>query len=153
VTSPAGRTLYLALADAPGHLMRAHLLSGALGEAGLAVDVVTTCRDGVRFFASMGRGSRLLSEHFRVEFGDRHDMSRRRTEARVASYLLLPWRAIADLRRLAVLGRGADLVVNDSLHPVLLLAPALGFPHPVVQVYGENLWRAMEANLDHRTPP
>jgi hypothetical protein len=43
-------------------------------------------------------------------------------------------------------------VVNDSLHPALLLAPALGFPHPVVQVYGENLWRAMESNLDDRAP-
>jgi hypothetical protein len=153
VGTPAGRLLYLALADARGHLMRAHLLSGVLGEAGIAVDIVTTSREGVRFLASMGRSSVLLSEHFRVEFGDRHDMSRRRTDARVANYLLLPWRAMADLRRLAVLARGADLVVNDSLHPALLLAPALGFPHPVVQVYGENLWRAMEANLDDRAPP
>jgi hypothetical protein len=152
VSTPAGRLLYLALADARGHLMRAHLLSGVLGESGLAVDIVTTSREGVRFLASMGRSSVLLSEHFRVEFGDRHDMSRRRTDARVANYLLLPWRAMADLRRLAMLARGADLVVNDSLHPALLLAPALGFPHPVVQVYGENLWRAMEANLDDRAP-
>src|SRR4029453_7867923 len=74
------------------------------------------------------------------------------TDARVLNYLLLPWRAMADLRRLAVLARGADLVVNDSLHPALLLAPVLGFPHPVVQVYGENLWRAMESNLDDRAP-
>jgi hypothetical protein len=43
--------------------------------------------------------------------------------------------------------------VNDSLHPALLLAPALGFPFPVVQLYGENLWRAMEDNLDDRAPP
>jgi len=133
--------------------MRAHLLSGALGEAGLTVDIVTTSREGVRFLASMGRSARLLSEHFRVEFGDRHDMSRRRTDARVLNYLLLPWRALGDLRRLAVLARGADLVVDDSLHPALLLAPALGFPYPVAQVYGENLWRAMEANLDDRAPP
>ena len=53
----------------------------------------------------------------------------------------------------AVLARGVDLAVNDSLHPALLLAPALGFPFPVAQVYGENLWRAMEANLDDRAPP
>jgi hypothetical protein len=153
VSTSSGRLLYLALADARGHLMRAHLLSGALGEAGLAVDIVTTSREGIRFLASMGRESRLLSEHFRVEFGDRHDMSRRRTDARVLNYLLLPWRALGDLRRLAAFARGADLVVNDSLHPALLLAPALGFPYPVVQVYGENLWRAMEANLDDRAPP
>jgi hypothetical protein len=152
VSTQASRLLYLALADARGHLMRAHLLSGALGEAGIAVDIVTTSREGVGFLANMGRPSRLLSAHFRVVFGNWHDMSRRRTDARVLNYLLLPWRAMADLRRLAVLARGADLVVNDSLHPALLLAPALGFPHPVVQVYGENLWRAMESNLDDRAP-
>jgi len=133
--------------------MRANLLSRALGEAGLTVDVVTTARDGVRFLESMGVASRLLSEHFRVEFGEKHDMSRARTDARIFNYLVLPWRALADLRRLEVLSRGADLVVNDSLHPALLLAPALRFPHPVVQLYGENLWRAMEENLDHRVPP
>ena len=132
--------------------MRATLLVRALGEAGLTVEVVTTARDGVRFLESMGVPSRLLSEHFRVEFGERHDMSRARTDARIFNYLLLPWRALADLCRLEVLARGADLVVNDSLHPALLLAPALGFPHPVVQLYGENLWRAMEENLDHRVP-
>ncbi len=132
--------------------MRANLLSRALGEAGLSVDVVTTARDGVRFLESMGVRSRLLSEHFRVEFGERHDMSRARTDARIFNYLVLPWRALADLRRLELLARGADLVVNDSLHPALLLAPALGFPHPVVQLYGENLWRATEENLDHRVP-
>ena len=42
--------------------------------------------------------------------------------------------------------------MNDSLHPALLLAPVLGFPFPVVQLYGENLWRAMEDNFDHRAP-
>jgi len=152
VSTAAGRILYLALADARGHLMRATLLSRALGEAGFTVEVVTTAREGVCFLASMNVPSRLLSEHFRVEFGDRHDMSRSRTDARIFNYLVLPWRALADLRRLEVLARGADLVVNDSLHPALLLAPALGFPHRVVQVYGENLWRAMEDNLDHRAP-
>src|SRR5262245_60205427 len=103
--------------------MRAHLLSGALGEEGITVAIVTNSHDGMRFLSSMGHASRLLSEHFLVEFGDRHDMSRRRTDARVLNYLLLPWRALGDLRRLAVLARGADLVVNDSLHPALLLAP------------------------------
>ena len=149
---PAGRLLYLALADARGHLMRAHLLARALGAVGIAVDVVTTAREGMQFLAALGLPSRLLSEHFRVEFGERHDMSRTRTDARVLRYLLFPWRALADLRRLAVLARLADLVVNDSLHPALLLAPVLGFPAPVVQLYGENLWRAMEDNLDDRAP-
>jgi hypothetical protein len=133
--------------------MRALLLQRALGGEGIAVDIVTTARAGVRFLEQLGTTARLLSEHFRVEFGDRHDMSRVRTDRRVLNYLLLPWRAAADLRRLAGWARQADLVVNDSLHPALLLAPVLGFPCPVVQLYGENLWRAMEANLDDRAPP
>jgi len=152
VSTSAGRILYLALADGRGHLMRAHLLSRALGAVGIGVEVVTTSKEGVRFLEALGVRSRLLSEHFRVEFGDRHDMCRARTDARVFNYLALPWRALADLRRLAALAGGHDLVVNDSLHPALLLAPALGFPHPVVQLYGENLWRAMEDNLDDRAP-
>ena len=152
MTTHAGRVLYLALADGRGHLMRAHLLHRALGAEGIAVDIVTTGRSGVRFLEQLGTPARLLSEHFRVEFGDRHDMSRVRTDRRVLNYLVLPWRAAADLRQLATWARPADLVVNDSLHPALLLAPALGFPRPVVQLYGENLWRAMEDNLDHRAP-
>jgi len=132
--------------------MRAQLLARALGAVDIAVDIVTTSREGMEFLASMGVGSQLLSEHFRVEFGERHDMSRKRTDARVLNYLVLPWRAMADLRRLAVLARGADVVVNDSLHPALLLAPVLGFPRPIIQLYGENLWRAMEDNLDDRAP-
>ena len=152
LNSPPGRILYLALADARGHLMRAHLLSSALAPASIDVDIVTTSHEGIRFLETLGSPSRLLSEHFRVEFGDRHDMSRVRTDRRVLNYLLLPWRALADLRRLAGLARGHDLVVNDSLHPALLVAPALGFPFPVVQVYGENLWRATEDNLDDRAP-
>jgi len=152
LTLHAGRILYLALADARGHLMRAFLLQRALGAAGIAVDIVTTARSGVRFLEGLGTTARLLSEHFRVEFGDRHDMSRARTDRRVLNYFLLPWRAAADLHRLARWASDADLVVNDSLHPALLVAPALGFPRPVVQLYGENLWRAMEDNLDHRAP-
>ena len=38
--------------------MRAHLFSGALGGARIAVDIVTSSHEGVRFLTSMGRGSR-----------------------------------------------------------------------------------------------
>ena len=127
---PSGRILYLALADARGHLMRAHLVSGLLARRGVDVRVVTTAAAGVRFLERLGTGSTLLSEHFRVEFNARHDMSRPRTERRVLGYLVLPWRGPADLSRLAAMARGADLAVNDSLHPALLAAPVVGFPVP-----------------------
>ncbi len=149
---PSRRILYLALADARGHLMRAHLLSRTLADD-FEVQVVTTAEQGRRFLAQLGTPSTVLSEHFRVEFNARHDMSRARTDRRVLNYLLLPWRGLADFRRLARLAQGAELVVNDSLHPVLLTAPALGFPIPVVQVYGENLWHALASNLNGRAAP
>ncbi len=148
---PLRRLLYLALADARGHLMRAHLLSRALAED-FQVSVVTTGADGARFLGRLGTQATVLSEHFRVEFNTRHDMSRPRTDRRVLNYLVLPWRGLADFQRLAALARDAVLVVNDSLHPALLAAPAVGFPAPVVQVYGENLWRALEDNFEGRAP-
>jgi hypothetical protein len=43
---PSGRILYLALADARGHWMRAHLLLRNLAHADLDVSVVTTTLDG-----------------------------------------------------------------------------------------------------------
>lgn len=148
---PSGRILYLALADARGHLMRAHLLSQVLAED-FDVQVVTTAEEGVRFLSRLGTPATLLSEHFRVEFNGRHDMARADTDGRTLRYLLLPERGLRDLTRLWASARGAELVVNDSLHPALLLAPALGFPAPVVQVYGENLWRALEDNFQGRAP-
>ena len=148
---PLRRILYLALADARGHLMRAHLLSRLLADD-FQVSVVTTGVDGEHFLERLGTAATVLSEHFRVEFNSRHDMSRSRTDRRVLNYLVLPWRGWADLKRLSALARGATLVVNDSLHPALLAAPAVGFLVPVVQVYGENLWRALEENFQGRAP-
>ena len=43
---------------------------------------------------------------------------------------LLPWRALADLRTLAALARGHDLVVNDSLHPGAAPRSGARVPHP-----------------------
>jgi hypothetical protein len=142
------RILYVALAEARGHLMRAHVLRGLLGDRGVEVDVVTTSRSGQTFLASLGTPSELLSEHFRVEFDGRHNMARLRTDARTAAYLLSPGRCRRDLRTLDTLARGADLVVDDSFHPAMLFAHRR---FPLVHVYGENMWRAVLENLDGRT--
>jgi hypothetical protein len=51
-----GRILYVALADARGHLMRAHLLRRTLAAHGVAeVTVVTTSEAGQAFLASSAR--------------------------------------------------------------------------------------------------
>ena len=93
---PSGRILYLALADARGHLMRAHLLSRTLAED-FDVQVVTTAEEGVRFLSRLGTPSSVLSEHFRVEFNARHDMSRARTDRQAA-----PHRGCGEDRRFLV---------------------------------------------------
>src|SRR5258706_10730646 len=79
-------------------------------------------------------------------------MARRRTEACVLRYLFSPSRAAADRRRILALCEGAALLVND-FHPLLLVAGPRGErPCPVVHVYGENLWRAIEDNFQGRGP-
>ncbi len=141
------RILYLALADARGHLMRAHLVAELLAPAGIELDLVTTSREGQAFLAGLGRDSRLLSEELRVEFGPRHDLLRRETAARALSYLTRPSGALRDLLTLSRWARSAALVVNDSQHPALLLAPLLGSRMRVVQLYGANLRKILEEEV------
>ena len=147
-----GRILYVAVADARGHLMRGHLVRRLLAPRGVEVELVTTSHEGVAFLEGLGSPSRLLSEHFQVEFDARHDMRKGATDRRVTAYLLNPGRGLRDLWRLRDWARGCDLVVNDSLHPALLMAPWGAPDLPVVQVYGENLRRAAESNFDGRAP-
>jgi hypothetical protein len=148
------RILYLALADARGHLMRAHLLRGLLAAHDVDVDVVTTSREGQAFLESLGTPSLVLSEHFRVVFEGCHDMSREKTDRCVRDYCLDPRRALRDVARLRELSCGADLVVDDSLHPALLMAPLLpGNRMRVVHLFGANIWQAAEQNFAGRGAP
>ena len=75
------RIVYLATADARGHLMRAQLLTHALRADGASVDVLTTSDEGVRFLAEFGIGATLLSRHYAVQF-DTRQMSRSMREGR-----------------------------------------------------------------------
>jgi hypothetical protein len=151
------RIVWLAAADARGHLMRAHLVRQILGRSGARVEIVTTSEEGRAFLRALGTPSEVLSCHYGVAFDARQNMARARTEACVLRYLCTPSRGAADLARLAAMARGAAYVVND-FHPLLLAAGARGqeaggaLPCPVVHVYGENLWRAIEGNFDGRGP-
>ncbi len=146
------RILWLAAADARGHLMRAHLVRGLLAREGVRVTVVTTSEAGRAFLAALGTPSALLSCHYGVAFDARQNMARARTEACVARYLVEPGRGATDLLWLEALAEGAAYVVND-FHPLLLVAGSgAALRRPVVHVYGENLWRAIEGNFDGRGP-
>ena len=147
------RILYLATADARGHLMRAQLLVHALRQAGAQVDVLTTSDAGQRFLAGFGIASTILSRHYAVQFDAQQNMLRQATNRNVAHYLFHPGRMLRDVLRLRRQLRGTHLLVNDSFHPAVLFMGALPFwRRKVVHVYGVSLRQALAANFDGARP-
>lgn len=147
------RIVYLATADARGHLMRAQLLVHALRAAGAQVDVLTTSDAGQAFLAAFDIDAAVLSRHYAVQFDERQNMLRDATDRNVAHYVFRPTRMLRDIARLRAIGRDADLVINDSFHPALLFMGAMpGWRRRVVHVYGGSLRRALTANFDARLP-
>jgi hypothetical protein len=146
--------LWLAVAEARGHLMRAHLARGLLAEQGVLVDVVTTSDEGAAFLAELGTPCEVLSRRHRLVYDEQQNLDRLRTEARVARYLLGPAGCLRDLRWLEARAEGAAFVVNDSLHPALVVAP--GLPRfgamRVVQLHGEHVLGATLGHFDGRVP-
>jgi hypothetical protein len=147
------KILWLAVADARGHLMRAHLMRQILAEKGVKVDIVTTSPEGVAFLAALGTPAALLSGGHQIRCDERQNMRRGRTQAGVFRYVLSPARRLRDLRQIEELARGAALVIDDSLHPALLLAPLRRRPLRVVHLYGENTLHAVEHALERRRRP
>jgi hypothetical protein len=147
------RILYLATADARGHLMRAQLLAQALRAKGAAVDVLTTSEAGRTFLAGFGIDALVLSPHYAMQFDSCQNMRRRDSAANVLRYMLHPGRMLRDVWRLRAAFARSDLVVNDSFHPALLLMGYLpGWRHKVVHVYGGSLRRALEGTFDGSLP-
>lgn len=147
------RIVYLATADARGHLMRAQLLTHSLRAAGASVQVLTTSDEGARFLAGFGIEAPVLSRHYAVQFDTRQNMLRRETDRNVAQYMFRPGRMLRDIFRLRAWFREADLVVNDSFHPALLFMGWMpGWRGKVVHVYGESLRHALETNFRGRMP-
>jgi len=147
------RIVYLATADARGHLMRAQLLVHALRQAGAEVEVLTTSTAGQTFLAGFGIASTILSQHYAVQFDTRQNMLRAATNRNVAHYMFHPARMLRDIVRLQRSLRGAQLLVNDSFHPAVLFMGALPFwRRKVVHVYGVSLRQALVANFDGPHP-
>lgn len=151
---PREKIVWLAVADARGPLLRAHLARGLLAGHGVEVDVVTTSDEGAAFLDALGSPCEVLSRDHRVVFDERQNLDRLRTEARVARYLLGPAGCLRDLRWLEARAAGAAFVVNDSLHPALVVAP--GLPRfgalRVVQLHGEHVLGATLNHFDGRVP-
>lgn len=134
------RVLWLAVADARGHLMRAHLCRQAMSAHGVEVDIVTTSIDGARFVAAMGSPATVAFDDWRVEFDDTQALRRGVTHRRALRYIVDPRQMLSDRRQLRQ--TGYDLFVND-FHPLMLCDRALGGDTPVVHVHGVNLWRSI----------
>lgn len=149
----SSRILYLATADARGHLMRAQLLVHALHEAGAQVQVLTTSEQGQDFLRRFGIEATLLSQHYAVQFDSEQNMLRQATNRNVAHYLFRPGRMLHDILRLRRWLRSADLLINDSFHPALLYMGMLpGWRRKVVHVYGASLKVALINNFDGMWP-
>lgn len=147
------RIVYLATADARGHLMRAQLLVHALREGGAQVDVLTTSDAGQRFLSAFGIEATVLSRHYAVQFDTHQNMLRRETNRNVAHYMFRPARMLRDIARLRKAFRRADLVINDSFHPALLCMGTMpGWRSKVVHVYGGSLRRALTGNFEGQLP-
>lgn len=147
------RIVYLATADARGHLMRAQLLVHGLRAAGAQVQVLTTSDAGQAFLQEFGIEAQILSHHYGVQFDAQQNMLRSATDSNVAHYVFRPTRMLRDIARLHAVFRAADLVINDSFHPALLFMGAM--PHwrkKVVHVYGASLRKALSANFEGRIP-
>lgn len=147
------RILYLATADARGHLMRAQLLCHALRRCGADVQVLTTSDEGVSFLAEFGVTAEVLSRHYAVQFDAQQNMQRVATDRTIARYVFDPRHMLRDIWRLRRQMRTVDLLVNDSFHPALLVMGCLPFwRHKIVHVYGASLRRALEDNFSGRLP-
>ncbi|MGF6114333.1 hypothetical protein [Pseudomonas frederiksbergensis] len=147
------RILYLATADARGHLMRAQLLVHALHKAGAQVEVLTTSDEGQRFLESFGIKAEILSRHYAVQFDSGQNMLRKATNSNVAHYVFRPGRMFRDIVRLRDKLRSVDLVINDSFHPALLFMGTVpGWRHKVVHVYGASLKVALINNFEGMWP-
>lgn len=145
------KLLYLATADARGHLMRAQLLTHTLRAHGVTVDVLTTSDEGARFLAGFGIEAPVLSRHYAVVFDAQQNMLRRETDRNIARYVFDPRRCFKDLGTLRRLARDADLIINDSFHPALLILGTLpGWRRKVVHVFGRSLRDALQANFEGR---
>lgn len=132
------KILYLATADARGHLMRAQILVHALRDSGAEVEVLTTSDAGVQFLAQFGVQSQMLSPHYAVQFDTEQNMQRKATDRNVAHYVFRPSRMLTDIRKLAKKLRGFDLIINDSFQPCI----AVHGRYAVVEEQGRAcLWR------------
>lgn len=145
------RIVWLAVDEARGHLMRAHLARELLAPSDIGVEIVTTSEQGRAFLAMLGSPCRVLPGGHHLVYDAAHNFQARPTAAALRRYFALPSGLTADLDALHRVCVGCDLIVDDSLHPALLLAGWQPQLHRrLVRVYGQHLPHAVETTLRTR---
>jgi hypothetical protein len=134
------------MGEGRGHLNRARLAAQLLAPHGIQVDVVTTNPESVAFMRQMGSDAALLSSKYRLAYNERQNLSRLGTWASGLSYLALPTRCARDIAWLTGYAHDASLIVDDSLHPTLILASCTdnALTSRIVHIHGQNVRRAVE---------
>ncbi|PJZ57274.1 hypothetical protein [Leptospira barantonii] len=135
------KVLWIANADARGHLFRAHLAWTVLRTSEIHVSIVTTNADGKKFLEALGTTSAVLPGNYRLYYDSRQNLIRILTVFKMAFYLLFG-NAVRDLLFLKKISKEFDLILND-LHPVPIFASKF-FTVDIIHVYGENLWLTIE---------
>lgn len=145
------RIVWVAVAQGRGHLMRAHLIRQLLQPLGVAVDVATTTPEGGEFLAALGTPSTVLGHSCGLRYDTSQNLEWTRSQREMLRYL--GRHGLRDLRSLQRLAEGAALVVNDTLHPALLLGAWLGDrTPPVVNVVGTSTLAAVESAVANAAP-
>jgi hypothetical protein len=143
--------LWLAVDEARGHLMRAHLVRRLLADHGIAVDIATTSERGRDFLGAFGDPALVLRGEYRLAYDPLHNLEPRGSARALGRYAASPLGLARDLAAVHRWAHAYDLVVDDSFHPALVLggvSPALG--HRLVHVYGQHLPYAVEATFRQR---
>jgi hypothetical protein len=148
------RILYIATADARGHLMRCQILVKELRNNGFIVDVLTTSKAGSEFLAAFDIEAKVFSSNYYIEFDDAHNINETKTDLRVLRYQLLPHGLMKDLFLLSRKLSKYDLVINDSFQPAALFLPVINRSarSKLVNVFGDTLQESVIHHLDKRSP-
>lgn len=133
--------MWIANADARGHLFRAHLASKYLLSEGIAVSILTTNEEGKEFLKALGTPSEVLPGKYQLCYDKMQNLSRLTTAFKMFTYLVFG-NALRDFFLIRKYSKDCHLILND-LHPVPIFASML-FSIDIVHVYGENLWDTVE---------
>lgn len=135
------KVLYVAVADARGHLMKSILVKELLAEDDVRVDIITTSEEGRTFIRKFGHDCGVLDRAYLNKYDECQNLDVEGTSREIMGYLVDPTRFGKHVLELSFLLRGYDLAVNDSFN-ASMLAASIAYPR-MVNVYVKNIMRSV----------